>query len=84
MHNYVPSLEDPPGFIVRTEIEKAAAARGYRLARGLVGAWFAYESTTAHGRIWLASVGSEGPWYLALDHSGVVAEIGLSDAPPCQ
>ncbi len=82
IHNDVPSLEDPPGFVVRTEIEKAAAARGYRLARGRVGAWFGYESTSAHGRIWLASVGSDGPWYLALDHPGVVAEIGLSDTRP--
>lgn len=82
MPNSAPSLEQPPGFIVRTEIEKAAAAHGYRLPRGPEGAWFAYDSTTAHGRIWLASVGSDGPWCLALDHSGVVAEMGPSEALP--
>ncbi len=82
MENYAPSLEDPPGFIVRTEIEKAATARGYRLPRGSEGAWFAYDSTTADGRIWLASGGSDGPWFLALEHSGVIAEIRSHDALP--
>lgn len=82
MDDFAPSLEDPPGFIVRTEIDKAAAASGYRLPRGSQGAWFAYESTTADGRIWLASVGPDGPWILALDHTGVVAEIGSGDGLP--
>jgi putative restriction endonuclease len=41
---------DPPGFIVRTEVEKAASERGYRLVRGTTGPWTAFASTTAPGQ----------------------------------
>lgn len=77
--NDTPALEDPPGFIVRTEIDKAATARGYRLPREPEGPWLAYDSTSAYGRIWLASAGQNGPWLLALSHPGVVAELGSSE-----
>lgn len=71
--------EDPPGFVVRTEVDKAATARGYRLPREREGAWLAYDSTSAYGRIWLAGASQEGPWFLALDHPGVVAELGSGE-----
>lgn len=76
MPNYSQGPEDPPSFIVRTEVEKAAVARGYRLPRASDGPWLAYESTTAQGRIWLAAAGQDGPWFIALDHPGVAVEIG--------
>lgn len=68
--------QSPPGFIVRTECEKAAYERGYRVLRGTDGAWMAYSSTTAQGRVWLAGGSADGPWFLALDHAGAVAEFG--------
>jgi HNH endonuclease len=36
---------------------------------------------TARGTIHLAAASIHGPWYLALDHAGVVAEFGLHATP---
>jgi hypothetical protein len=69
--------ENPPGFVVRTEAQKAAWDNGYRLERGVEGEWLRYGSTTVPGSIWIAGVSGRGPWLLSLDHSGVAAEIGL-------
>jgi hypothetical protein len=43
------AIEDPPGFVVRTEAQKAAGDNGYRLERGIAGGWLHYGSTTAPG-----------------------------------
>ena len=72
--------ENPPGFVVRTEAQKAAWDNGYRLERGGESGWLHYASTTAPGSIWIAGASDHGPWLLSLDHSGVVAEI--SSLPP--
>jgi len=49
--------QDPPGFIVRTEAQKAAWDNGFRVERGIeAGGWLRYASTTAKGEIWLAGV----------------------------
>ena len=50
--------------------------RGYRKHHGEVEGWRHYSSTTAKGNIWLASEYS-GRNLLAIDHGGVIAEIGL-------
>lgn len=42
--------------------------------------WVGFGSTTAHGHIHLAAAGIDGPWFLALDHAGVIVELGLPDA----
>jgi hypothetical protein len=68
-------LENPPGFGVRTEAQKAADDNGYRLDSGEAAGWLAYDSTTAPGRIWIAAASQKGPWFLSLDHSGVAAEL---------
>lgn len=68
-------LENPPGFVVRTEAHKAAWDNGYRLERGIDSGWLHYASTTAPGSIWIAGVSEVGPWLLSLGHSGVAAEI---------
>ena len=68
--------ENPPGFVVSTEAEKAAWENGYRLKRGIEGGWLHYASTTAPGSIWIADASEHGPWLLSVDHSGVAAEIG--------
>jgi len=74
--------ENPPGFVVRTEAQKAAWDNGYRLERGIEGSWLCYGSTTAPGSIWIAGHSSPGPWLLSIDHSGVAAEIGTLPASP--
>src|SRR5215468_1839837 len=74
--------ENPPGFVVRTEAQKAAWDNGYRLERGIEGGWLHYGSTTAPGSVWIAGVSSRGPWLLSIEHSGVIAEIGALPASP--
>jgi hypothetical protein len=74
--------ENPPGFVVRTEAQKAASDNGYRTERGIESGWLHYASTTAPGSIWIAGASDQGPWLLSLDHSGVVAEIGSLPASP--
>jgi hypothetical protein len=77
------SLGDPPGFVVRTEAQKAAWDNGFRLERGVeTGGWLRYASTTARGEIWIAGFSPRGPWLLSIDHPGVVVELGgLPPAP---
>jgi hypothetical protein len=73
--------EDPPGFVVRTEAQKAAWDNGFRLERGVVSrGWLRYGSTTARGEIWIAGVPPRGPWLLSIDHPGVAVE--LATLPP--
>lgn len=68
--------QDPPGFVVRTEAQKAAWDNGFRLERGVEnGGWLRYGSTTAKGEIWLAGVSPRGPWLLSIDHPGIAAEV---------
>lgn len=74
--------EDPPGFVVRTELQKAASDNGFRLRRGTAGAWLQFGSTTAQGEIWLAGGSARGPWLLSLEHAGVLAELGEREAAP--
>jgi hypothetical protein len=75
--------EDPPGFVVRTEAQKAAWDNGFRLERGVEpGGWLRYASTTAHGDIWIAGVSPRGPWLLSIDHSGVAAELATMPRLP--
>ena len=74
--------KDPPGFVVRTEAQKAAWDNGYRLERGIADGWLHYASTTAPGSIWIAGCSGHGPWLLSVGHSGVAAEIGTSPASP--
>jgi hypothetical protein len=73
-------IPSPQSFVVREECEKAAWQHGFRRILGESNGWIAFGSTTAHGSIWLAAAGEQGPWFLALDHSGVVAELALPSA----
>jgi hypothetical protein len=75
-----PSVEAPQSFIVREECEKAAFQNGFRRRLGEIEGWAAFASTTARGAIHLAAAGAHGPWFLALDHAGVIAELGLPAA----
>jgi hypothetical protein len=67
--------EDPPGFVVRTEAQKAAWDHGFRVEIGVENGWLHYGSTTARGEIWIAGVSPRGPWLLSIDHPGVAAEL---------
>jgi hypothetical protein len=75
-------LETPPGFVVRTEAQKAAWDNGFRLDRGVEGSWLHYTSTTAPGSVWVAGTSQPGAWLLSIDHPGVVAEVGTMAASP--
>lgn len=39
--------------------------------------WVAFGSTTVPGTIHLAATGAQGPWFLALDHPGIIEELDL-------
>lgn len=71
------SIENPQSFVVSTECSKAAEQHGFRRRMGEVDGWAVFKSTTAQGTIWLAAAAPSGPWFLALDHSGVIAEANL-------
>ncbi len=73
-------IETPQSFVVAEECRKAAWQHGYRRAFGEKDGWARYGSTTAKGDIYLAAGGADGPWYLALDHAGVVAELSRPPA----
>lgn len=73
-------LQSPQSFVVREECRKAAWQNGYRRQLEPHDGWAAFGSTTAKGDIFLAAASDTGPWYLALDHAGVIAELGLAPA----
>jgi hypothetical protein len=70
------TVQDPPGFVLRTGAQKAAWDNGYRLKGRIEGGWLRYGSTAARGSIWIAGASERGPWLLSIDHSDVAAEIG--------
>lgn len=70
-------LATPQPFVIRVECEKAAWQHGYRRALGEQDGWAAFESTTAHGTLWLAAASEQGPWFFAIDHLGAIKELGL-------
>lgn len=73
-------VEIPQSFVVREECEKATWQNGFRRKLGEVEGWAGFGSTTAPGTIHLAAAGAQGPWFLALDHAGVIEELDLSTA----
>ncbi len=62
-------------FIIEEECRKAASEHGFRRTIGDNSGWYRYGSTTAKGTIWLGAAGDSGPWFLALDHVGVIHEL---------
>jgi hypothetical protein len=74
------TIETPQSFVVREECQKAASQNGFRRILGEEAGWAAFGSTTAKGHIYLAATGPAGPWYLALDHHGVIEELGVPAA----
>lgn len=73
-------IETPQSFVVSQECQKVAWQNGFRRTLGEADGWARYGSTTAKGTVWLAAAGPDGPWYLALDHDGIVDELNLPPA----
>lgn len=73
-------LQNPPGYVVRTEAQQAAFDHGYRLPLGTIGPWVGFASTTAAGEVWISGTGDQGPWFLSVTHPGVVSEFGPATA----
>ncbi|MBK5941611.1 HNH endonuclease [Halochromatium roseum] len=73
-------IQDPQSFVVREECEKAAWQHGFRRQLGHREGWAGFASTTVPGTIHLAATDARGPWFLALDHAGVIEELGLPEA----
>ncbi|MBO9423199.1 HNH endonuclease [Labrenzia sp. R4_1] len=71
-------IENPQSFVVRQECEKAAYQNGYRRPLEERDGWRGFASTTVPGAIHMAATGANGAWFLALEHTGVIAELGLS------
>jgi hypothetical protein len=69
--------QDPPGFVVRTEAQKAASNNGFRSERGTDAGWLCFQSTTVPGVIWVAGASAEGPWLLSIGRPEVALESGL-------
>lgn len=72
------SIEDPPGFVVREEALKATYENGFRIEVGVRNGWLGFCSTTVGGEIWLARESNQGRWLISIIHSGVAAELGLT------
>lgn len=73
-------LETPQSFVVSQECQKVAWQNGFRRPMGETEGWVRYGSTTARGTVWFAAAGQGGPWFLALDHGGIVEEWGHPQA----
>lgn len=74
------TITAPQSFVIREECEKATWQNGFRRKLGEADGWAGFGSTTAPGTIFLAAAGSQGPWFMALDHAGVIEELDLSAA----
>jgi hypothetical protein len=68
-------IQAPQSFIVREECAKAAWEHGFRRPLGEQDGWAAFASTTVPGTIHLAASGPRGPWWLGLDHPGVIEAL---------
>jgi HNH endonuclease len=73
-------VEAPQSFVVREECQKAASQNGFRRIMGEEAGWAAFGSTTAGSVMHLAAAGPPGPWYLALEHGGIIQELNLPTA----
>lgn len=69
-------IQVPQSFGIQQECEKATWQNGFRLPLGETHGWAAFGSTTVPGTVHIAASGAKGPWFLALDHPGVIEELG--------
>ena len=70
-------IENPPGFVLREEADKATYENGFRVKAGRRGGWIGYSSTTARGEVWIARDPLRNIWLLSLTHPGVAHELSI-------
>lgn len=70
-------LENPPGFVLREEADKATYENGFRVEVGRRGGWLGYSSTTAHGEVWIARDPLRNIWLMSVTHPGVAQELSI-------
>lgn len=70
-------------FTISSELQGAANGQGYRVGMGESNGWQFWQSASAPGEIAVASAGLEGPWFLSVQHHGVVRELEGKKAEPC-
>lgn len=70
-------IENPPGFILREEADKATYENGFRVEVGRRGGWLGYGSTTARGEVWIARDPLRNVWLLSVTHAGVAQELPI-------
>lgn len=76
-------IESPQSSIVRNEFQRATYRGGFRRELGDAEdwqGWTSFQSTTVPGTIHLAAAGNQGPWFIALDHEGVIEMIDLASS----
>ena len=73
-------IETPQSFGVQQECEKATWQNGFRRKLGEGNGWASFGSTTVAGTVHIAASGLNGPWFLALDHPGVIEELDIPRA----
>ena len=73
-------IEAPQSFPLRQECGKASWQNGFRRDLGETAGWAGFGSTTVPGTIHIAAEGMMGPWFLAIDHPGVIEELGIPPA----
>jgi hypothetical protein len=72
------TIESPQSYVVSQERQKMTWKFGIRLPPGESDDWAKFGSTTANGTVYLAAAGPHGPWFLAIDHAGVMEVLGIS------
>jgi hypothetical protein len=70
-------IESPPGFVVQEECRKAAWERGFRREVEAPPGWMGFTSTTVPCTVFLAASSGSGPWFVGVDHAGVLEVLGL-------
>ncbi len=73
-------IQVPQTFSIQQEVEKATWQNGFRRKLGEIDGWAAFASTTVPGTVHISAEGVKGPWFLALDHAGVIEELGIPPA----
>ena len=75
-------IKSPQSPIMRNEFQRATHNNGFRRELGDAKdwqGWTSFQSTTVPGTIHLAATDDQGPWFIALDHEGVIEAL---DFPP--
>ena len=73
-------IESRQSSFVRNEFQRATYNSGFRRELGYTKdwqGWTSFQSTTVPGTIHLAAASDQGPWFIALDHEGVIEVLDI-------